>query len=559
MNYLPLIRTNKKWCIRLAWATFFLSSNSSFGQLPTLDYFNSLNNDSAIVNSMIYSSDGNLIIAGEFSSDKFKYGSNNLVNIDQGTTTRNYSDFFIAKLNAQNGSFLWATGGGAKNLYPKPYPSLKNESISKVCQDATGNLYAIGTHEGEIEFQGDIIGHNNNDDKDIFIIKLSSIGKRIWTISIESPVETGWQEFVADAFCNKNGDLILGVNNLGSRAFNLYKISSDGDLITEASISGCQSSRLECVSLSPSSNGDIIVGTVSLCPKIRVNDSIITPTAPSGIYRFSSDLKLKWVKFTSGGLNSIRTNSENKIWLSYIQQTNNLPVQAFSLIDSAGNTLYTKELTNTGTSVVDIIVDSKGNLFTSGTFLSPPNNSSTPLKFDNFTINHNNSNEGSNSYLTRFNIETKTFDWVISIDGHSHKINSFCTDRTFSTLYTSINNVWFYNAQNPTANVFYNQTKTNYQMIGLYIGKINLQSTDIPDIEISNIQEGFYPNPCREFLKTSHQVYPNTTLEIYNLNGLLLNSVIGKNEIETNNLLPGLYCVKLSNPNKTIKSFFIKG
>ena len=50
---------------------------------------------------MIYSSDGNLIIAGEFSSDKFKYGSNNLVNIDQGTTTRNYSDFFIAKLNAQ--------------------------------------------------------------------------------------------------------------------------------------------------------------------------------------------------------------------------------------------------------------------------------------------------------------------------------------------------------------------------------------------------------------------------------------------------------------------------
>jgi hypothetical protein len=47
-------------------------------------------------------------------------------------------------------------------------------------------------------------------------------------------------------------------------------------------------------------------------------------------------------------------------------------------------------------------------------------------------------------------------------------------------------------------------------------------------------------------------------LEIFNLNGVLLNSVVGKNEIETNNLLPGFYCVKLSNPNKTTKSFFVK-
>lgn len=552
------MRINKKWRISLSLATIFLSPNTSFGQLPALDYFQALNNDSAIVNSMLYSNDGNLIIAGEFSSDKFKYGNNNLTNIDQGTTTKNYSDFFIAKLNAQNGSFLWATGGGAKNLYPKSYSSLKNERISKVCQDANGNLYAIGTHEGEIEFQGDIISHNDNDDKDIFIIKLSPIGKKIWTISIESPVETGWQELVADAYCNGKGELILGVNNLGAASFHLYNISPNGDLLSECSIGGCSGNRLEGKSLAPIGNGDIIVGIESLCSQVRFNDSIIKSTGPIEIYRFSRDLKLKWVKFASGGLNSIRTNSENKIWLSYIQQTNNLPVQAFSLIDSAGNTLYTKELTNTGTSVVDIIVDSKGNLLTSGTFLSPPNNSSAPIKFDNFTINHNNSNEGSNSYLTRFNIETKTFDWIISIDGHSHRVNSFCTDRTFNTLYTSINNVWFYNAQNPTANVFYNQTKTNYQMIGLYIGKINLQSADIPDIEISNIHQSFYPNPCRDFIKTSQEVDPYTTIDIFNLSGVLVSSVVGQNEVNTNKLPPGVYAIKITRSNKIIKSFFLK-
>lgn len=138
------MRINKKWRVRLAWATFFLSSNASFGQVPTLDYFKYLDNDSAFVNSMIYSTDGNLIIAGEFNSDKFKYGNNALFNIDHGTVNRNYSDFFIAKVNSQNGSFIWATGGGAKNLYPKPYSSLKNESIRKVCQDANGKSIRVG-------------------------------------------------------------------------------------------------------------------------------------------------------------------------------------------------------------------------------------------------------------------------------------------------------------------------------------------------------------------------------------------------------------------------------
>jgi hypothetical protein len=125
-------------------------------------------------------------------------------------------------------------------------------------------------------------------------------------------------------------------------------------------------------------------------------------------------------------------------------------------------------------------------------------------------------------------------------------------------LYTSINNVWFYNAQNPTANVFYNQTKTNYQMIGLYIGKINLQSADILDIEISNIHQSFYPNPCRDFIKTSQEVDPYTTIDVFNLSGVLVSSVVGQNEVNTNKLPPGVYAIKITRSNKIIKSFFLK-
>lgn len=525
-------------------------------QTPTLDYFKETINDSAKVNSMIYSADGNIIIAGQFNSNKFQYGTNQFQNVDQ-SNLENSNDFFIAKLDAKNGNFIWATGGGAKNLNAPPNSSGKDDVISKICQDSKGYLYAIGTHEGEMEFQGDIIDHNNDIDKDIFIIKLSPLGKRVWTIAIMSPWEIGSNEIVADAICNDLGQLILGINTMGGGC-SIYKFSSDGYLLSEASIGGgCNGSITECKSISKFSNSDIIVGTntSSNCDKIRFNDSIIYTNRTIGIFRLTKDLKCKSVFFADGGLNVIRTNSKNQMWLSFTKEiTNTERVQGFSLYDSLGNISYSKELKNGGTSVIDIYVDPQGNFIIGGNYSSYGNNS--PLKFDNFTINHNNLNRGYNTYFTKFNNYKKTFDWVISVDGFANELGSFLVNGPNQELYTAITN--YLAIPKTPYNVFFNNSTTNLYLRGLYVGKIDLKSAQDYQISKTNNNVHFFPNPCNEYIETNQRFDPTTVFSIYNTNGCLISSTIGESHLSTTNLNPGLYIIKITSPNINLSSHFIK-
>jgi hypothetical protein len=482
-----------------------------------------------------------MIIGGDFYGNSFRYGNFSITNIDSldvltHSVQTKYTDFFIAKVNPSNGKPIWVYGGGAKNPNAPNAESGKNETINKVCQDNAGNIYAIGTHQGEIEFQGTLIEHKfEHDDRDVFILKLNPNGKLIWYIYLDPAGGVDMHENVFDAFCNKSGELIVGINN---RTINIFKFSSAGDLLFENNISVISNS-IKGVSLSSCSNSEFILNTTNTkIEKTTLSDTSLQPNGNVGIFRFSSNSNLIWSTFFEADYSYVtRSNSNDDIWVSFNRKGND----CFAKYDKNGNKTYEYETKNTTTKTTDIFVNKTGDLFTCGNYLNPEKQ----IKFDQITLTYSQTSGSTgyaNTFITKFNNKDKKFTWAVNFHGWGNECSSFNLNSN-DDVFFSVTNKFYDNLGK--SYVYYNEDKYNYNLEGLYLGRLSNTSLNNRQLDKSN-HSLIFPNPCKDEISIrSILTSEKSIISIYNAAGDLILQNVGITTIPTKSLKPGIYSLQI--------------
>ena len=514
----------------------------------------------AKANSISLSDNGNnMIVGGDFYGNSFRYGNFSITNIDSldvltHSVQTKYTDFFIAKVNPSNGKPIWVYGGGAKNPIAGFGESSKNETIRKVCQDNAGNIYAIGTHQGEIEFQGTVIEHKfAHDDRDVFILKLNPNGKLIWYIYLDPAGGIDIHDNVFDAFCTKSGELIVGLkpSTSGYSNVQIYKFSNDGDFLYENIVS-VKSEFLSGCSLSPCSNSEFILNTTNVnIEKTTLSDTTLNPTGNNGIYRFSSTLKLIWSTFFEADYSYVaRSNSNDDIWVSFNRKGND----CFAKYDKNGNKTYEYETKNTTTKTTDIFVNKAGDLFTCGNYLNPEKQ----IKFDLFTLPYSQTSGYTgyaNTFITKFNNKDKQFTWAVNFHGWGNECSSFNLNTNDDIFFSATNK--FYDNLGKSY-VYYNDNEYNYNIEGWYLGRLSNTSLNVKSLDKLNLPV-IYPNPCNDEISVrSSLINEMSIISIYNTTGGLILQDIGNTTIPTKSLKSGIYILQILNDGISQNLRFVK-
>lgn len=540
-------------------------SSAVFGQskYPKVDYL--FHTDTlpyyhgyARANAISISENGNnMIVGGDFDGNSLRYGDFSITNIDSldvttHTVQTKNTDFFIAKANPSNGKPIWVYGGGARNPNAPHGESGKNETINKICQDNSGNIYAIGTHQGEIEFQGNVIEHKfQYDDRDVFILKLNPNGKLIWYIYLDPAGGIDMHDNVFDAFCTKSGELIVGINN---RTINIFKFSSAGDLLFENNISVISNS-IKGISLSSCSNSEFILSTTNTkIEKTTLSDTSIQPNGNVGIYRFSSKLNLIWSTFFEANFAYlVRSNINDDIWISFNRKKieNSQNVDCFAKYDKNGTKIYEFETNNTNTKTTDIFVNKNGDLFTCGNFSNPE----IEIKFGSFTLPYSRTSNSPNTFITKFNNKDKQFTWAVNFHGWNNNCSSFTLNNNDDIFFSATNKSYDNLGK---SYIYYNDDKYNYNIKGWYLGRLSNTTLTVQQLEKSNLSL-ISPNPCMDEISIrSRLTTEKSVVSVYNTTGDLISQHIGKTTIPTYSLKSGIYFLQITNDGVSQTIRFIK-
>ncbi|MEI6490020.1 MAG: T9SS type A sorting domain-containing protein [Bacteroidota bacterium] len=179
-------------------------------------------------NSLTLSANGNIFVAGSFTSSTMTIGSSTVTN----NANTGLKDIFIAKFDV-NGNALWAKGcGGAKN-----------DSPNGIALDATNNIFITGTFMSSTMVVGGTTLHNSvTTNNDAFLIKADSLGNFSWAKSIEAT--GGYAEsygLATDALGNiyftgdfKGGSAVFGTNTVP----NLSPIDSNNIFLSKYDAGG---------------------------------------------------------------------------------------------------------------------------------------------------------------------------------------------------------------------------------------------------------------------------------------------------------------------------------
>lgn len=223
--------------------------------------------------------------------------------------------FFLtlsSNLNSQSFKFDWV-----KHIYGTVSGSDISPQTDAVI-DTEGNLIILGGFDGTVDFDPGpgITNLTAIDLRDIFIIKLDSIGDLIWAIQIGGiGVETGNSLAIDSAnniyltgTFNGNCDFDPGPDSVnliskGNRDFFIEKLNSNGSLVWVKQIGG--NGYEESNSIAVDSNENIFItgffdDSVDFDPGIDTFVLIASGNANSFIEKFDSDGNFLWVKSIDG-------------------------------------------------------------------------------------------------------------------------------------------------------------------------------------------------------------------------------------------------------------------
>jgi len=513
--------------------------------------------------SVAIDNNGNIIVAGRFSSSSITFGNIVLSN----NSISGKCDFFLVKYSPI-GNVVWA----------KSYGGLDDESFPEVSTDANGNIILSGGFESNLINFGSFVLSKSiaNSYSDFFIVKLGTNGNVLWAKS-SGGAGTDWGIPSVDALGNiyiagtygSSSIMFDNINLVNSSGFSsqdffLVKYSPSGNVIWAKSVGGNGGpigGQESAKGISIDGNGNVIIICETTSTNISFDNVSITT---NGLYdfcvvKYDPNGNVIWAKSAGGSSYdfgrgvSIDANANiyivgtfssssiafgsNTLLLSNAsssQQNSDIFIVKY---DSNGNVIWAKSAESGYPEAVEgISTDLSGNVFLSGTFYSSCNFGNTQLL-----------NNGPSGTRAMF---------IVKLDNNGNVIwaKSECISQSSYGAYP-IKNMLDANDNLIIAGSFdlpnlilNGTTLTNYSYESHFVAKLNSATGLFGEIKRNGIN--IYPNPF--YTKTQinfEKNVQNLQIEIYDIWG---KSVYTQNftgrvcSIEKGNLSPGVYFVQLN-------------
>jgi hypothetical protein len=530
--------------------------------------------DTDIGNAITTDLNGNIIVAGTFSSDSINFGNVNLVNSDTLSNA-----MFVAKYNS-NGDLLWARNP----ITPSAY---KTTSGMDVATDANGNIFVAGDMSTDsINFDGNWIVFDEASYS--FVAKYDSIGNFVWLRKAFGGYGT------SGVSVDGNGDVLLigkGAISFDGNPLTYYgirhfvvKYSNSGNYLwvnsstfSSASSYGYNAEWDNKTVFTDAENNIYMAGwsgfdttffndertiyvtnNASLRNSFLVKynssgfaqwakgaDKTVVPNSfsnitPEGIY--SSENYVYLTGWWNG--DSLRFDN-NQITANFLGSNQNMFVAKFDLL---GNNIWFKSLGSGGNDYSHgLALDSSENVYLVGTI------EGTDLHYNNNPIGTNAG--GNQAAIFKINTDGDFLEYIqpsyIPLYGNSFG-NAICIDNS--------NNIFMTGGFSASI-AFGNDTLTSTGNIlwqDVYISKLfNNFSVGINSSEVHNSDFNIYPNPTNDILclnLLNLQTEKETIIDIYTLTGSLVKKVRVESKlkiISVDDLESGVYFLTLNSKDSS--------
>jgi hypothetical protein len=248
---------------------------------------------------------GNIYFTGIFNgtTDLDPGPANVFINSNTGSI-----DFFIEKLDAF-GNYVWAkTIGGPKA-----------ENCTSLAIDGNGNLCALGTFSGTVDFDPNagITNMTSNGGDDLFIVKLNNVGNLVWVNTFGGPQSELSGALKTDALGNcYTASSFFGImdadpsiansftlNAIGGCDICLQKFDSNGNFVWAKQIAGNNNELVFNLVLNNSAGiflTGYFEGTVDFDPSLSINNLSSNGGADIFVQSLDKDGNFVWV-YSAGG------------------------------------------------------------------------------------------------------------------------------------------------------------------------------------------------------------------------------------------------------------------
>jgi hypothetical protein len=256
---------------------------------------------------------GNVLLAGDFSSSLITFGTNTL-----STNTAITYDFFLVKYDP-SGNVLWAKSEGGSN----------NDHVAGISADASGNIIVTGWFISSSIALGTTT-LNNAGNGDFFLVKYDTGGNTLWAKSAGGSAfdrgtavstDTVGNILVTGSFYGPS--INFGTTTLTNGATgNLFivKYSSNGNVIWAKSEGG--SANVDVSDVSTDANGNILLTGEFTSPGITFGTTTFTNTGVSDFFilKYNTSGNLLWAKTAGGNVddkgNSVVTDANGNIFVT---------------------------------------------------------------------------------------------------------------------------------------------------------------------------------------------------------------------------------------------------
>ena len=335
------MKTNILQMTLYAFCCVTLMNNQLKAQVPNWDWAKTAGGVlSDVAYSVTTDANGNVIVAGSFSSTSITFGSNILTNTNAATR-----DVFLVKYDA-SGSVIWAKSNGSSD-----------EDVSKsVTTDASGNIYVAGYFTGTaITFGTYTLVNTSATFRDVFLVKYDVSGNVLWARSAGGKYHdeatflstdptgnilmTGF--FLADSIIFGTDTLL----NTGSNDMFVVKYNTSGNVLWANSEGGNVDEKGE--SIASDADGNVLVAGSFTSQTITIGSTtlIYAGGAYSDIFlvKYDSSGAVVWVKGAGGDYldepDCVTADANGNIYMSGIVYSTYIVFGADTLFNS-GYTFY---------------------------------------------------------------------------------------------------------------------------------------------------------------------------------------------------------------------------
>jgi hypothetical protein len=488
---------------------------------------------------------GNVFIAGYFSSSTITFGTTVLTNHGE-------ENIFIAKYNA-NGDVVWAESFGG---------TYYDDALS-VSADASGNAYLSG-YFGSSSVTFGTTTLTSNGSYDIFLVKLDANGNVVWAKSaggnIEDEAASVAVDHLGNTFITGHFISVPGItfgtttltNRGGSDVF-VAKYNSSGDVLWAKAAAGDKDDWGTSVVADPSGNC-YVAGYFNSAKLGFGNDTLansntgLIPTSDVFIAKYNASGYILWGRSAGGSDDDVATgvtrDGNGNIYLTGYFSSMHISFGTTILTNTGGENIFLVKYDANGNVIWaksaaggnydesnSVATDVYGNCYIAGHFTGPN------IIFGNDTL----TNAGSeNMFIAKYDPSGNPV-WAKSISGTG-------TDNAYSVVNNSNGNTFITGYFSSPSVTFGTTTLTNTGSTDIFLAMLN-DATGINDYtQLSGYT--VFPNPANRMvsLKTNCPAGSEITADFYYSTGQKVKSVVlvpGNNTIRTADLPEGLYIIAI--------------